>query len=52
MRLQNLGHWIARIWNGPKHVYLGSFKDLEKAKIARKAGERALGYTGTERVAR
>lgn len=43
------GRWVARIWNGPKHVYLGSFKTLHEASIARKAAERALGYTGTER---
>lgn len=38
------GRWVARIWNGPTHVYLGSFKDIEMAKIARKAAERALGF--------
>lgn len=39
------GRWVARIWDGPRHVYLGSFKTLHEAKIARIAGERALGYT-------
>ncbi|WP_159585941.1 HNH endonuclease [Chelativorans xinjiangense] len=43
------GRWVARIWNGPRHVYLGSFKTLHEAQIARKAAERVLGYTGTER---
>lgn len=38
------GSWVARIWNGPKHVYLGSFANIEHAKIARKAAERALGF--------
>lgn len=38
------GRWVARIWNGPKHVYLGSFKTLYEASIARKAAERALGF--------
>lgn len=45
------GRWVARIWNGPRHVYLGSFKTLHEASIARKAAERALGYTGTDRAA-
>ena len=43
--------WVARIWNGPRHVYLGQFQTLHEAKIARKAAERVLGYTGTEREA-
>lgn len=45
------GRWVARIWNGPRHVYLGSFKTLHEAQIARKAAERVLGFTGTEREA-
>lgn len=45
----NDGSWVARIWNGPRHVYLGSFKSLHEASIARKAAERALGFTGTDR---
>lgn len=43
------GRWVARIWNGPRHVYLGSFKTLHEASIARKAAERVLGFTGTDR---
>ncbi len=43
--------WVARIWNGPRHVFLGQFKTLHEAQIARKAAERVLGYTGTEREA-
>lgn len=43
--------WVARIWNGPRHIYLGQFKSLHEAQIARKAAERVLGYTGTEREA-
>ena len=43
------GRWVARIWSGPKHVYLGAFKTLHEAAIARKAAERALGFTGTDR---
>lgn len=43
------GRWVARIWNGPRHVYLGSFNTLHEAAIARKAAERVLGFTGTER---
>lgn len=39
------GRWVARIWDGPKHIYLGQFKTLHEAKIARLAAERALGYT-------
>lgn len=48
----NDGRWVARIWNGPRHVYLGSFTSLHEARIARKAAERVLGFTGTEREAR
>lgn len=44
----NAGRWVARIWNGPRHVYLGAFKTLHEASIARKAAERVLGYTGTK----
>lgn len=44
------GRWVARIWNGPRHVYLGSFQTLHEASIARKAAERVLGFTGTERT--
>lgn len=47
----NAGSWVARIWNGPRHVYLGAFKTLHEASIARKAAERVLGFTGTERQA-
>ena len=43
------GLWVARIWNGPRHVYLGGFKTLHEAQIARKAAERVLGFTGTNR---
>lgn len=43
------GRWVARIWNGPRHVYLGTFRTLHEANIARKAAERVLGFTGTER---
>lgn len=43
------GRWVARIWNGPEHVYLGQFKTLHEAQIARKAAERVLGFTGTDR---
>ena len=43
------GRWVARIWNGPRHVYLGGFKTLHEAQIARKAAERVLGFTGTDR---
>jgi len=42
----NGGAWVARIWNGPRHVYLGQFKTLHEAQIARKAAERVLGFTG------
>lgn len=47
--IENDGRWVARIWNGPKHVYLGQFRTLHEAQIARKAAERVLGYTGTDR---
>lgn len=42
------GYWVARIWNGPRHVYLGSFKDIQHAQIARRAAERVLGFTDVE----
>lgn len=41
--------WIARIWNGSRHVYLGQFNDLRESAIARQAAERVLGFTGTDR---
>jgi hypothetical protein len=37
--------WVARIWNGPRHVYLGCFENLADAAIARRAAERVLGHT-------
>lgn len=43
------GRWVARIWNGPRHVYLGGFKEKREAEIARKAAERVLGFTGSDR---
>ncbi|NSY48471.1 HNH endonuclease [Agrobacterium tumefaciens] len=45
---ENDGRWVARIWNGPRHVYLGSFRTLHEASIARKAAERVLGFTRTD----
>lgn len=45
---ENDGRWVARIWNGPRHVYLGAYRTLHEASIARKAAERALGYTRTD----
>lgn len=36
--------WVARIWNGPRHVCLGHFDDLDHAAIARQAAERVLGF--------
>lgn len=46
------GRWVARIWNGPRHVYLGGFKTLDEALIARKAAERVLGFKGVDRPAK
>jgi len=43
------GRWVARIWKGPRHIYLGQFRSLREAEIARKAAERVLGVTGTDR---
>lgn len=43
------GCWVARIWNGPRHVYLGVFKEKAHAEIARKSAEKVLGFTGTDR---
>lgn len=42
--------WVARIWNGPRHVFLGQFDDLGHAAIARRAAERVLGYEPADRV--
>lgn len=36
--------WIARIWDGPHHRYLGAFKNLEDARIARLKAEKEIGY--------
>lgn len=36
--------WIARIWDGPHHRYLGAFKHLEDARLARERAEREIGY--------
>lgn len=36
--------WIARIWDGPHHRYLGRFTDIEDAREARAKAERELGY--------
>lgn len=36
--------WVARIWDGPHHRYLGQFADIEDARIARAKAERELGY--------
>jgi hypothetical protein len=38
------GKWIARIWAGKRHLYLGQFDDLQEAKIKREAAEIELGY--------
>lgn len=43
-RTDDDGRWVARIWNGPRHVYLGQFKTLHEAAIARIAAERVLGF--------
>lgn len=36
--------WVARIWDGPHHKYLGQFKDIAEAAAARAKAERELGY--------
>jgi hypothetical protein len=36
--------WLARIWDGPHHRYLGQFKNLEDARQARVRAERELEY--------
>jgi hypothetical protein len=36
--------WIARIWVGKRHLYLGQFDDLQEAKIKREAAEIEFGY--------
>lgn len=42
------GRWVARIWDGPRHVYLGSFKNIEDAARVRREAEERLGYTPFE----
>lgn len=36
--------WVARIWDGPHHKFLGNFKQLDDAREARAKAERELGY--------
>lgn len=36
--------WIARIWDGPRHRYLGQFRNIKDAEAARAKAERELGY--------
>lgn len=36
--------WVARIWDGPHHRFLGQFSDIEEARAARAKAERELGY--------
>lgn len=38
------GMWQARIQESGREIFLGLFHDIEHAKIARKAAERALGF--------
>ena len=40
------GKWTARIRVNGKHIVLGSFREKEHAVIARRAAERALGFSG------
>lgn len=43
VRFQN-GKWVARITHNGKRITLGSFEDLEQAKIARREAEEKYGY--------
>lgn len=36
--------WVARIWDGPNHRYLGQYKTLGDAALARAEAERKYGY--------
>lgn len=36
--------WVARIWDGPHHKYLGMYRNLEDAAAARAKAEQELGY--------
>lgn len=36
--------WVARIWDGSHHKYLGQFRRIEDAAVARAKAERELGY--------
>lgn len=36
--------WVARIWDGPHHRFLGQFKNLGDAAVARAKAEREIGY--------
>lgn len=36
--------WVARIWDGPRHKYLGQYANLADAAAARRKAEIELGY--------
>jgi hypothetical protein len=42
--VRSKGAWIARIWDGPRHRYLGQFKDIAEAAAARAKAEQEIGY--------
>jgi hypothetical protein len=42
--VRSKGAWVARIWDGPRHRYLGLFKDIAEAAEARAKAEREIGY--------
>jgi hypothetical protein len=44
VKLTKRGVYMAEIFDGERKVFLGSFKDLRDAQIARLAAERVLGY--------
>jgi len=48
--LSSKSRWLAKIWDGPHHRYIGSFRTLEEAKAARRRVENELGYTRYEDV--
>jgi hypothetical protein len=45
------GRWVARLRVDGKHLYLGSFGDLEEARAVRSAAQAAHGYTARHGMA-
>lgn len=42
---ENLGKWVASIWNNGKNEYLGVFSDIDEAIKVRSEAQYRLGYS-------